>query len=104
VSPLRSAPYYWAECDACGANLQAGEFSAWAQDDVPLDEVTDNGGLAVRTDDGYLVVCVACCSSYVGLIATDEDAGEEEWERLRDDQPDALGRLVAWLESRKSAV
>jgi hypothetical protein len=29
---LKSAPFYWVECDGCGVRCDYGEFAAWEQD------------------------------------------------------------------------
>ena len=47
---IKSAPYYWVECDGCGAkSTEGGDFSAWAdaataeEDAHGSDWTEDNG-------------------------------------------------------------
>jgi hypothetical protein len=34
---LRSAPYWWVECDGCGDRCEYGDFSAWADHGYAID-------------------------------------------------------------------
>lgn len=35
---IKSAPYYWVECDLCGAPLETSEYTAWQAPDQAEDE------------------------------------------------------------------
>ncbi len=40
---LKSAPYYWIECDGCGAkSTEDGEFSAWGDQGSAYDDAHNN--------------------------------------------------------------
>ena len=34
---IKSAPYYWVECDGCGARHEDGEYSAWGDPGSAVD-------------------------------------------------------------------
>ena len=38
---LRSAPYFWIECDNCGSRCEYGDFTAWSDADQAVDLAPD---------------------------------------------------------------
>jgi endogenous inhibitor of DNA gyrase (YacG/DUF329 family) len=38
---LKSAPYFWVECDGCGDRCEYGDFAAWADADYAIDGATE---------------------------------------------------------------
>ena len=93
MSPVRSAPYYWAECDGCGANLQEdADFAAWSDYGVALDASQDGGAQVFKRDGADFIVCDQCCRLYVLSIAEDERDAEDEL--LADGHAD---HLFVWL-------
>jgi hypothetical protein len=56
--PLKSKPYYYAECDNCGkrATYHDDEITAWEQKDAAVDEA-----IAIEwTQDGEKLHCPNC--------------------------------------------
>jgi hypothetical protein len=39
--PVKSAPYYWVECDNCGIRCEYGEFAAYGERSIAVDEAVD---------------------------------------------------------------
>lgn len=39
---IKSAPYYWVECDGCGARCEYGDFSAMADPGAAVDGAYDD--------------------------------------------------------------
>jgi hypothetical protein len=54
--PLKSAPYYWVECDNCGNRIDYGDFSALADDGQAVDGALDSEW----TTDGDRWHCFNC--------------------------------------------
>lgn len=49
---IESAPYYWLECNHCGAkSTEASEFSAWAEPASARAEADDSGWTAIGSGD-----------------------------------------------------
>jgi hypothetical protein len=49
---LKSAPYYWLECDRCGdKSTEAGDFSAWAEPQGAHDEAGNSGWTEIDGGD-----------------------------------------------------
>lgn len=55
---IKSAPYYWIECDNCGETCPAqyDEYSAWADEAQAIEIAMD---LEWQMDDQHL--CPECC-------------------------------------------
>jgi hypothetical protein len=67
---IQSAPYYWVECDLCGANSMDGtEYTAWQFADQAQESAWD----ADWSIEGGNHVCLTC---------------QEKWQRTGD-EPDA---------------
>ena len=54
--PVKSEPYYWLECDTCGARCDYGDFSAMADEGSAIDGAID----AEWTTDGERWHCDGC--------------------------------------------
>ena len=52
--PIKSAPYYWLECDNCGTTAEYGDFSAWKDQDSAIGHACD------WTHGGEKHHCPAC--------------------------------------------
>jgi hypothetical protein len=108
MSPLRSAPYYWAECDCCAANLQEGDdFAAWAQDDVALDVVADRGGIVLKREGRSFVMCGRCLGEYLTAVEEDSDnpdAADDEIDQLERNNDAGITRVRSWLAARREAT
>ena len=52
--PIKSAPYYWVECDGCGERAEYDEFAAWSEKSQAIDYAAD------WTQDGEKFHCPAC--------------------------------------------
>lgn len=70
--PIKSAPYYWLECDNCGGLADYDDFSAWKDETSAIDQAEE------WTRDGGKFHCPMCPS----LEPDDETpapvAGEKE--------------------------
>lgn len=53
---LKSAPYYWLECDGCGEHCDYGDFSAMANSGCAIDGALDDEW----TTDGEKYHCPEC--------------------------------------------
>lgn len=115
MSPIKSAPFYWCECDACGeSQTHDGDISAWAQEDIAVQDVRDSDGLVQgywRLDGQHdpnvipMIVCGRCAQRYYDTYETtdESDGGEAEFELLDRDDPPAENRLRAWIVAQKAA-
>ena len=92
---LKSAPYYWVECDVCEVSANAEtDYAAWAEPGTAYDSATD-GDWAVGIDGkdycwkcSPFPMCAECgnknartewdddtfCDECIAIIAEDEDA------------------------------
>jgi hypothetical protein len=96
---LRPVTYWQAVCDACDKNItenSPSEHSAWPQDFMALDEVTDGGGLAIDRIVSP-VLCAACHGEYCAGLP------DEEWDVLAGAKPDAVARVASWAHLRSMA-
>jgi len=86
---LKSAPYYWLECDQCGVkSTDEGEFAAWSDSGTAFDNARDDEW----TTDGERDHCPNCpsitkceqCGSPAGELAGRErdDHCEKCWTAL----------------------
>jgi hypothetical protein len=53
---LKSAPFYWLECDGCGERCEYGDFAAYADPGPAIDEALE----ADWTTDGEKYNCPDC--------------------------------------------
>lgn len=75
---IKTAPYYWLECDQCGKRCDYGEFAAYADESYALGEAVD--GLDWTTD-GQRHHCPDCpglcrceeCGKPAGELAGERD-------------------------------
>jgi hypothetical protein len=89
---IEGVTYYRAVCDRCGDDITAhGEFSAWSEASVAVDEVVDSGGIV----SDQLVVCEECRSTY------QRNLDDEAWDALADGTKEALAALAAWVAETK---
>lgn len=51
---IKSTPYYWVECDACGANaMEATDYGAMSDESTAVEIAVDSAEFSeVTTDDG----------------------------------------------------
>jgi hypothetical protein len=65
---IKSTPFYWSECDGCGARAEyeGGDISAWAEPDQAEDEAIDKLDWE-RLDDDRLV-CDGCRPELSGSL------------------------------------
>lgn len=59
---IRSALFYWVECDRCGRKVES-DYAAWAEKDYALDEAYDSEwmiGGAGEVPDDFGQVCWKC--------------------------------------------
>jgi hypothetical protein len=73
---IKSAPYYWVECDNCGERCEYGEFSAFANSGAAIDSATDSDW----TSQGERHHCPDC-PPIADCENCGEDAGESPLER-----------------------
>lgn len=74
---IKSAPYYWLECDACGKRAEYDEFSALASTSEAIELAVD----ADWTTDGMRHNCPTCpalfrceeCGKPAGDLAGERD-------------------------------
>jgi hypothetical protein len=52
---IKSAPYFWAICDCCGARAEYGDYAAWADEDQARD-YSEAGFEHIGNED----LCGAC--------------------------------------------
>jgi hypothetical protein len=52
--PIKSAPYYWLECDNCGERADYDDFSAWKDLSMAIDRAEE------WTQDGEKFHCPMC--------------------------------------------
>lgn len=73
---IRSAPYYWVECDNCGerAEYSGGEISAWKEAAQAVDGVVDDEW-SIHGDKHHCPRCPPLCQR------CGESAGELSGER-----------------------
>lgn len=57
---IKSAPYYWVECDRCGAKADYGDFSAMMDASQAVDLLGDDGWVTVKGKDGEMHFCPSC--------------------------------------------
>ena len=54
--PVKSAPYYWIECDNCGERCDYGDYAAWGE----IDQAVAATDAYDWTNDGDRWHCVKC--------------------------------------------
>ncbi len=60
---IKSAPYYWVECDGCGESSQLdSDYSAFGSKDEAIEQATDYAEWLDTTDGKYWCQsCTVCC-------------------------------------------
>lgn len=112
-----SAPFYWCECDVCGESQSGGDgdISAWAQEDIAVQDVRDRDGLvqqySLPTGADHagvvpMIVCGRCAQKYYDTYETADEpnGGEAEFELLDRDDPAAENRLRVWIAAEKTSA
>lgn len=74
---VKSAPYYWVECDNCGARCEYGDFSAWADKSYAIDSAVDGDWYA----DGDKHHCPDCPSLRAECHGCGEPARDDAGKR-----------------------
>lgn len=76
---IKSAPYYWIECDNCGSGCESSECSAFADSVDAVDTVMDEDW----TCDGVRHHCAKCPTLHrcegCDAPVDDPDAGERDY-------------------------
>jgi hypothetical protein len=67
LMPLKSAPYYWVECDKCGGRADYGDYAAWMDASSAVEQLDDSGWLTINSEKGELYYCTDC------TVWSDED-------------------------------
>lgn len=82
---LQSELYYWVTCDGCEASAQeGGEFAAWQQADVAVEEATEQGWLTVDGKD----LCNRCLEKLPDCAVCGDTATEHDLESDQEDGGD----------------
>ena len=84
---LKSAPYYWLECDGCGKPADYGEFSAMSDEgsaiDCALDSEWSTDGEKYHCYDCPVIAkCVRCGKPAGDLAGERDDRCETCWAAL----------------------
>jgi hypothetical protein len=71
---LKSAPYYWVECDNCGIRCDYDDYAAWSDDGQAIDEAVTRDW-SHHGDRDHCPACPPLCET------CREEAGEESADR-----------------------
>ena len=96
---LKSAPYYWVECDVCGVSANAEtDYAAWADKGTAYDEAVNADWVTDLDDKDYCWTC----SPYPMCAECGQKTAQTEW----DDETfcDECIAIIAEDESEKAAT
>jgi hypothetical protein len=74
---LKSAPYWWVDCDNCGERCDYGDFAAWAEVDHAIDGAIESEW---TTDGSGKYHCTAC-PQIAKCERCGKDAGDDPMDR-----------------------